>query len=161
MWYNDVTKKTGSLEQLLPNIENSKSLSVDELRALEVYEVVNLPYNPSLQKVDGVEYNVKLDQVQTKLVDLVLDDIKVLKANKVSELKRIAYGLFRENEWYYLRELRTSILNGQGKGARKNIPQAVLDKDYALSLLVDRIEQEILALKTQEEVILYQINMNF
>jgi len=87
MYYNNKTKQSGSLTQLLPGVANAGSLSADQLKEYDIYEAEQLSYNPLTQKEDGFIYNEELDQVESNIVDIVLPPLEEMKKTKLIEFR--------------------------------------------------------------------------
>ena len=75
--------------------------------------------------------------------------LEELKAEKIQEVKRQAYNLLKETDWYIIRQQETG----------KEIPQDVLDKRQSIRNQAEVIEQEISKLETKEELRNYQIEL--
>ena len=75
--------------------------------------------------------------------------LEELKAEKIQQVKRQAYNLLKETDWYIVRQQETG----------KEIPQDVLDERQSIRNQSEVIEQEISELETKEELRNYQIEL--
>lgn len=75
--------------------------------------------------------------------------LEELKAEKIQQVKRQAYNLLKETDWYIVRQQETG----------KEIPQDVLNERQSIRNQAEVIEQEISELETKEELRNYQIEL--
>ena len=75
--------------------------------------------------------------------------LEELKEQKIEQVKRKAYNLLSETDWYIVRQLETG----------KEIPQDVLNERERIRNKSEVIEQEISELETKEELRNYQIEL--
>ena len=75
--------------------------------------------------------------------------LEELKEQKIEQVKRKAYNLLSETDWYIVRQQETG----------KEIPQDVLNERESIRNQSEVIEQEISELETKEELRNYQIEL--
>lgn len=73
--------------------------------------------------------------------------LQELKAEKIQQVKRQAYNLLKETDWYIVRQQETG----------EEVPEEILDERSRIRERSNQIENEINALNTVEEVKGYKI----
>ena len=128
--------------------DNGLHLNIKDGSKYGFKEVVYPTFDSRIEKLDNLhlEGDVFTYDVVDRTIEGTLDE---LKANKVSQLKRMTSDKLSKTDWYIIREADS----GQAT------PQSIKDERAALRTQSDSIEAEINALSTKKAVVLFDINL--
>ena len=128
--------------------DNGLYLNIGDGSAFGFKDVVYPTFDSRIEKLDNLhlEGDVFTYDVVDRTIEGTLDE---LKANKVSQLKRMTSDKLSKTDWYIIREADS----GQAT------PQSIKDERAALRTQSDSIEAEINALSTKKAVVLFDINL--
>ena len=128
--------------------ENGLHLNIGDGSAFGFKNVVYPTYDSRVQELanlhlDGDVYTYDVIEMPIK------DTLAELKANKVSQLKRIVGSQLSATDWYIIREADSG----------EATPQSIKDDRAALRAESNAIEADINALTTKKLVVLFDINL--
>ncbi len=132
------------------NILGFNNLSEEKLQEHGWFDVVDADdYNSFLHDKGELKFDETAKKFIYEKSDKVLDDIDNLKALKLQELKKLAFGLLQNTDWYCTRKAELGT----------EIPDSIIaDRKKIRDKVVER-ESEINALTTQKDVVLYNVRI--
>lgn len=145
---NDKIQVFDSVPKTWNNILGFNNLSNSELENHGFYDVVDAEgYSPILHNRGKLEFHESFNKFIYKKIDKTLDSIENLKAEKIKELKKMAFGLLQNTDWYCARKTELGT----------EIPDSIIAERKKIRDKVVEREKEINDLDTQSKVALYNV----
>ena len=127
---------------------NARSMTADELRNAGLFDVIiDQNYDSRIHDLDEIYWDSQSTVFRKDTVDKTWSQtLAELKEQKITNYKYIVGGELAKTDWYIIRQTDNGEI----------VPTEIVDARALLRNLTNQVENEVNALTTKKQVILYE-----